>query len=155
MTATIVPSVLDSSLYVPDLRHRRRDSVLAELVDLARSCGVANEPALLLETLLMREKLGTTALGKGVAVPYARSIAVTEPRIVVSRSKRGVDWDAPDGGLVHIVLLVLSPADLPLEAHHEFLGRVTGALRLQRQRQRLIDATGYAQVQAVLREILP
>src|SRR5437870_4489068 len=103
MSTAIGPSVLDSSLYIPELKLKRKESVIQELVARAHQSGVVRDPELLRETLLLRERLGTTAIGKGVAVPYARSLAVIESRLMVARSKRGVPWDAPDDQPVHLV----------------------------------------------------
>ena len=153
MSISLGPSVLDSSLYIPDLRPRRRESVLHELVSCAHRAKAIREPDVLLETLCLRERLGTTALGKGVAIPNARSIAVIEPRLVIGRSRRGIDWRAADELPVQLVLLVLSPGECSLEAHHDLLARAASVARLQRTRQRLIDAEGFDAVASVMREL--
>ena len=155
MSITLGPSVLDSSLYIPDLRPRRKESVLQELVACAAAARVLRDPSVLLETLCLRERLGSTALGKGVAVPNARSIAVIEPRLIVARSRRGIDWKASDELPVQIVLMVLSPGEASLEAHHELLARAAAIARLQRNRQRLIEAADFEAVVGVLRDVTP
>ena len=155
MSSAIGVSVLDPSLYIPELKLRRRDSALHQMVSRAHGAGAVREPALLLETLALRERRVSAALGKGVAIPQARSIAVIEPRLVVARSKRGIDWSAPDRALVHLILLVLAPAELPEEAHHEFIARAAGVALLQRNRQKLLAAEGFEAVAAVLREVTP
>jgi mannitol/fructose-specific phosphotransferase system IIA component (Ntr-type) len=155
MTTVFGVTVLEASLYIPDIKTRRKLSALQELVSRASLAGVVREPSLLRETLLLRERLGSSAVGKGVAVPHARSIAVVEPRVVVARSKRGVDWGAVDGQDVQIVLLVLSPAESPVEAHIEAVARAASAVRLQRSRQRVLDAEGFDEVCAALGELSP
>jgi mannitol/fructose-specific phosphotransferase system IIA component (Ntr-type) len=153
MSIAIGTSVLDSSLYIPELKHKRKDSVLQDLADRARRSGVVRDAAILAETLLMREKVGSTAIGKGVAVPYARSIAVVEARLVVARSRKGIPWDAADEQPVHLVLLALSPAEHSEEIHLELVARAVQVGRLQRQRQRIIEAASFEAVAAVLREV--
>ena len=153
MSIAIGLSVFDSSLYIPELRAKKRDSVLSELVSRAHRAGAVREPAVLLETLCLRERLGSTAAGKGVAVPNARSLTVRDPRLVLARSRRGIDWGAPDDLAVHLVLLVLSPAEASEDAHHEFLARALGATRLQRHRQKLIEAATFDAVASALREL--
>lgn len=155
MTTSIGPAVLDSSLYIAELRVKRKESVLQELVRCAHGAGAVREPELLIETLAMREKLGVTALGKGVAVPNARSLAVPDPRLVVARASKGIDWKAPDDLPVQIVLCVLSPAEASVEAHHEFLARAIGFARLQKNRQRLLEAANFAEAAVLLREVTP
>ena len=146
-------SLLDNSLAIPEVRLKRKEAVLQELVGRLREAGALGDADLLLDVLLMRERLGSTAMGKGVALPNARSIAVTEPRLVVARSSRGVEWRAPDDLPVHLVFLVLSPAEWSIDMHHDQLSRAAGFARLQRNRQRLIDAPNATSMSALVREI--
>jgi mannitol/fructose-specific phosphotransferase system IIA component (Ntr-type) len=153
MSIAIAPSVLDSSLYIPELKHKRKESILQELAGRAHEAGVVRDAALLTEVLLLREKAGSTGVGKGIAVPYARSVAVIETRLVVARSKRGVPWDAPDDLPVQIVLLALSPAEISEELHFDLVSRAVQVGRLQRHRQKLIEAASFEAVAAVLRDV--
>jgi PTS system nitrogen regulatory IIA component len=153
MTLGTIPSVLDPSLYIPDLKARKRDAALAELVDLAERQGVVRGSALVLDLLLLRERLGTTAIGKGVALPNARSLTIERPQLMVARSRRGIDWSAFDGEPVSLVLLVLSPAESNDASHHAFLGRAAAVARLQRNRQKLLDAPNVETVMTLLREV--
>ena len=153
MSTAIGFSIIDSSLYIPELRSKRKDSALLELGNRASQAGAVRDPILLREILAVRERFGTTAIGKGVAVPHARSLSVDEPRIVVGRSRRGLDWSAPDDLPVHLVLLVLSPAGCSEESHHELVSRAVAVGRLQRNRQKLIEAGSFEVVASVLREV--
>lgn len=153
MTVGTNPSVLDPSLYIPDLRSRKRDTALADLVALAHHHRVVRDPAVLLDLLALRERLGTTAIGKGVALPNARSLTVQHPQLLVARSRRGIEWSAFDGEPVSLVLLVLSPAESGDAAHHAFLSRAGAVARLQRNRQRLLDAPNVETVMTLLREV--
>lgn len=153
MTLSVVPPVFDTSLFIPELRFKRKEAVLAEMVACARQAGVVREPELLRESLLLRERLGSTAVGKGVAVPNLRSLAVLEQRLVVARSPRGLEWGAPDGQRVQLLLLALSPAETSEDTHREFVARAVAVTRLQRNRQRLLEAPGLASVAALLREV--
>jgi|SRR5262245_11033241 len=155
MTLGTATPVLDPSLYIPELKPRTRDSVVAQLVELAHRAGVARGIGPLVELLRARERIGTTAVGKSVAVPHARSLTVDRPALVVARSHRGIEWDAPDELPVQLVLLVLSPGEWGEEAHHAFLSRAVGAARLQKNRQRMLEAGSFDELSAVLREVHP
>jgi mannitol/fructose-specific phosphotransferase system IIA component (Ntr-type) len=74
---------------------------------------------------------------------------------VVARSRRGIDWGAADEIPVQIALLVLSPAELSDETHHDFIARAVSAVRLQRNRQKLLAAEDFESVAALLREVSP
>lgn len=68
------------------------------------------------ESLWVRERLGSTGIGDGVAVPHARIPGLTETEVVVATCPDGVEFDAVDGKPVRILIGVLSPADAPREA---------------------------------------
>jgi mannitol/fructose-specific phosphotransferase system IIA component (Ntr-type) len=155
MTLGTATPVLDPSLYIPELKSRNRDSVLAQLVALAHRAGAVRGVAPLVELLRLRERLGTTAIGKGVAVPHARSLTVDRPALVIARSHRGVEWEAADDVPASLILLVLSPGEWGDEAHHAFLAHAVGVARLQRNRQRLLEADSFAEVAGVLAEVHP
>jgi PTS system fructose-specific IIA component/PTS system nitrogen regulatory IIA component len=66
------------------------------------------------EAVIIRESWGTTALGGGVAIPHARFTGPESVVLIHGRSAAGLNWpDAPEGGAVHEVYLVLSPVDRP------------------------------------------
>ena len=73
MSVMLGPSVLDSSLFIPELRPRRKESVLQELVDRAHMMRASSASLALFETLRLRERAAPSAIGKGVAIPHARS----------------------------------------------------------------------------------
>ncbi|MBI1798085.1 MAG: PTS sugar transporter subunit IIA [Candidatus Eisenbacteria bacterium] len=154
MHGTMVPSALDSSLYIPELKNRRREAAVAELVACAHRAGAVRRPEALIELIARREAMASSAPGKSIAIPSARSLSVIESRIVVGRSTRGIEWHAPDRQPVQIVLLVLSPAECPLSVHVEGILRLAAVFRLQRHRQRLIEADSYEAAAAVLREAM-
>lgn len=155
MTLGTAPALLDPTLYIPDLTTAGKEAALAELVSRAHQAGVVRGPEPLLDLLVMRERLGSTAIGKGVALPHARSLTVHRWQLVVARSRRGIDWDAPDELPVTLILLTLTPGEWGEEAHHALLGRVAALARPQRNRQRLLDAAGFEDVASVLRGVGP
>lgn len=153
MTVAPAPPVVDHSLYIPDLKTKKRDSVLAEMVAAAHRAGTVRVPALLIELLRLRERIGTTALGKGVAIPHARSVTIVRPQLLVARCSRGAEWSAPDEQPVHLVLLTLSPGDWSVEAHHAAVARAAAVARLQRNRQKLLAADSPGALATAWREV--
>jgi mannitol/fructose-specific phosphotransferase system IIA component (Ntr-type) len=155
MTTVAVHSVPDSSLFLPDLKLKRIESVLHEMACAAQGVRAVRDVELLHETLLRRERWCPSAIGKGVAVPNARSLAVVEPRLVLARSRRGLDWGSSDGVPVQLVLMVLSPSETGVETHLERVTRAIALIRTQRNRQRLLEAGDAGVVTALLREHAP
>lgn len=78
------------------------------------------------EALMARERLGSTALGNGCAIPHGRLASLSNPAVVLLRTKKPVNYDAPDGKPVQLFMTILVPAENP-QAHLALL-RETAAL---------------------------
>ena len=139
MTVTTAPAIPDLSRFLLDLRSRRRDLVLGELLDLAHRRGAIRGSGRLLDTLRTRERHAPSLLGKGVALPALRSILVTRPVLVGGRAPKPIAWGNGPEGEVELVLLALAPGEMPDESWHAWLARVSALGRQQRPRQKLID----------------
>ena len=152
---TIVPAVPQRALCIPELGPRKRDSALQFMLAHARAAGALRDVDSVHDALLLRERLGSTAVGKGVAVPNARALAVLDSHWVLARSERGIDWNGPDGLPVHLVLLVLSPPEAAVRAHVESVAAAMTLTRLARARARLLEAHGAEEMAAIIRLALP
>ncbi len=140
MAIAEVPSVTGTPLDILELRHRRRETVLQQMAAAAARNGVVRDLDSLVAVLVRRERLGTTALGKGVALTHARSISVVRPFWIVGRAPKGVEWAAPDGEPVQLIVLYLAHHEQSQASHLARLGAAAQALRLQRPRQRLASS---------------
>ena len=141
---------LRPQLFIPELKSRRKDAVLGELVNTLAQAGVTRAPEAVLAALRQRESIGSTGLGKGIAFPHARSTVVSERAIVVARSRHGVDFESTDGRPVHLCFLIVAP---PLERdaiYLQLLAQLVRGLRLARIRQRLLDAPDFDAVRSIL-----
>src|SRR5262245_62101501 len=134
MTVTAAPAIPDLSRFIPELRSRRKDGVLVELVETAHRAGAVRTPAPVSEIVRLRERMLPSAIARDAALIAARSLAVTRPLILVGRSTRGIEWSGSEDGAVHLVVLVLAPAEWTGEAFHSLLTRGAGLIRLQKQR---------------------
>src|SRR2546428_580309 len=99
MTTVAVHPVPDTSLFLPDLKLKRKESVLHEMACVAQKAGAVRDAELLHETLLRRERWGPSAGGKGGAGPDPPSLAVPGARSCLSRGgaarggrARGCRW---------------------------------------------------------------
>ncbi|MDX8384661.1 MAG: PTS sugar transporter subunit IIA [Ghiorsea sp.] len=86
------------------------------------------DPDLVLEVIMQREKLGSTGMGYGVAIPHGRMKALNEPVIAIAIQQEGIDFDAIDEKLVHIVVMLLVPDD-DHKGHLELLAKVARLLQ--------------------------
>ena len=93
----------------------------------------------LLETLQEREKLGTTALGDGIAIPHARLESVQRLLVTFARSREGIDFDSVDGQPTHLFFLLVAPSREG-SAHLLTLARLSRFLSNPAFRARLLAA---------------
>lgn len=99
-----------------DLEGETKDDLLKELVALL---GLDEKSeAILFKTLKRRENLGSTGIGKGIAIPHCRSLVVNRLRLAYGRKPSGVDFNAIDGAPVHNFFLIVAP---PLEVSNQYL----------------------------------
>ena len=105
-----------------------RKSVLMELAELALQSRPQPSPAHVAKLLSEREKLGSTALGSGLALPHARVPGLAEPAVAALRLRQSIPFDAPDGDPVWLLFALLVPEDAN-SAHLELLAAL--ARRLQ------------------------
>jgi len=104
-----------------ELKGRKRKEVLEELVGAIRQ---DRDSHLLVSTLLEREALGSTGIGRGIAIPHGRSLIVDKLELAVGRSSAGVDFNAIDKKPVHLFFLIVAPPQDPGNQYLITLGRV-------------------------------
>src|SRR5690606_24306081 len=121
------------------------------LEHLARWAGreISYPPSLIFETAMRRERLGTTGVGYGVAIPHARLAGVQEPAGFFARLDQPVDFLAIDGEPVDLVFLLLTPQEAGVE-HLKSLANVSRALRDSKLCARLRGAETADALYAVL-----
>ena len=133
---------------VADLPGGSRKQVLQALSDLAhRTLKVPARPVL--EAVMERERLGSTGIGDGVAIPHARTPLVTRTCGVFARLKAPVDFDAIDGRPADLIFLLLAPEDSGAE-HLKALARISRLFRREEFRDSLRAAPDSAAVNAIL-----
>jgi mannitol/fructose-specific phosphotransferase system IIA component (Ntr-type) len=99
-----------------DLESDTKDDVLRELVTLLGLDEKAEST--LIKTLKRRENLGSTGIGKGIAIPHCRSLVVNRLRLAYGRKVAGMDFNSIDGAPVHNFFLIVAP---PLEVSNQYL----------------------------------
>ena len=94
-----------------NIKAKDKKGALTELVQVMRKAyeGEKFTVAEIVEGVLQREKLGSTGLGGGVAVPHAKLEGIKGVIGAFGRSSKGLDFNAVDGEAVHLVFLILSP----------------------------------------------
>lgn len=99
-----------------DLDGESKDDILRELIGLLqldeKSSGI------LFKMLKRRENLGSTGIGRGIAIPHCRSLVVNNLRVAYGRKPSGIDFNAIDNQPVYNFFLIVAP---PLEVSNQYL----------------------------------
>jgi PTS system nitrogen regulatory IIA component len=130
-----VSDLITPQSVVAALHATSKKQVLQELAKRAAQLTGLHERTVF-DALLERERLGSTGLGAGIAVPHGRFAALDRIRGLFARLERPVDFDAVDGEKVDLVFLILAPESAGAD-HLKALARVTRLLRDRTVREKL------------------
>jgi PTS system nitrogen regulatory IIA component len=142
----------EEDLFIPEITAADKKGALRELVDtLVRSQRI-KEGDILLQMLEQREHLGSTGIGRGVAVPHGRTLAISRLAVVFGRSQKGIDFEAMDGKPVHLVFLTVAPPQERSNLYLPVLGKIVETVKSAKNRRRLLSAGSFDEVAEVLEE---
>jgi mannitol/fructose-specific phosphotransferase system IIA component (Ntr-type) len=133
-----------------DLDGGTKDDILKELIGLLK-LGEKDE-GMLFKMLKRRENLGSTGIGRGIAIPHCRSLVVSKLRVAFGRKRAGVDFKAIDDKPVQFFFLIVAP---PLEVSNQYLpvlGKIAQFSKEPDVPERLLALTDPAQFMALLEE---
>ena len=122
-----------------DLNTKSKLDVVDELVDLVNDSGNLNDKNEYKKAILAREKLGTTAIGEGVAIPHAKNKSVNKACLAAGVSKEGIDYEAFDDSLSHLFFMIAAP-DGANDTHLEVLSRLSTILMDESFRNDLMNS---------------
>jgi PTS system nitrogen regulatory IIA component len=133
---------------IPALKVNGKKQLLQELAAKAAALSGQNERAIF-EILLQREKLGSTGVGNGIAIPHGKLAKLNKLFGLFARLERPVDFEALDGQPVDLVFLLLAPEGAGAD-HLKALARVARILRDPDVARKLRDSRDAAALYAVL-----
>jgi len=122
-----------------DLTSQTKDDLLKELISLLKLD--EKSEAMLYKMLKRRENLGSTGIGRGIAIPHCRSLVVNRLRVAFGRKTAGVDYKAIDDKPVQFFFLIVAP---PLEVSNQYLpvlGKVAQFAKEEDVPKRLLEIT--------------
>lgn len=133
--------LIDEDYILPELKAKDKKEVLEELVDAL----VRREPSIdkkaLVKVLLERERLGSTGIGDGVAIPHGKFHGITHPIITLGRSRKGLDFESMDGEPAFLFFLLVAPEN-SASIHLKALAKIAKILKNSSFRKVLMEAPG-------------
>ena len=123
----VLPDAVLPDAVLPQLRAGNKKQILQELARKAAEVTGRGEAAIF-ETLMERERLGSTGIGQGIAIPHGKMEGLTRVYSVFARLEKPVAFDAIDEQPVDLVFLLLAPSDAGAD-HLKALAKVSRLLR--------------------------
>lgn len=138
------------SLCIFDLKASDKHGVLTEMVKCISENLHFKDKDLLLDMLVNRESLGSTAIGKGVAFPHGRSLAIQELTVLFARSAEGVDFNALDSKPTHLFFLIIAPPQDKENLYLQVLGHLVELIKSAALRKKLMEVKTFSELQDAL-----
>lgn len=122
-----------------------KKKVLERLAEVLATQTKEIDKASIFDSLVDRERLGSTAMGKGIAIPHCRMQKLTEPLAALLRVSTGIDYDSPDGLAVTLFPALLVPEDATSQ-HLELLASLVARLNDEELVEQVLQAEEPAQI---------
>ncbi len=148
----VVPVYPDRELFLDHATAATRDELFERLGEALERRGVVEHRPAFVRLLAEREALGTSALGQGVAFPHVRAFVAGATALAFARLERPVEFDAPDGRAVDVVLMLVAPLDLRGAFYQPLLAVLAELLRDAEGRGKLRAVEHFADLERLLRD---
>lgn len=143
----------EEDLFIPQLKATTKAEALKELAEKLTGAARIKDGEILERMLHQREQLGSTGIGRGVAVPHGRSLAIERLTVVFGRSEAGIEYDAMDGKPVHLIFLTVAPPQERSNLYLPVLGKIVEMVKSARVRKQLLSAATFAEISGIISEV--
>jgi PTS system fructose-specific IIC component len=132
-------AVLNEKVIIMDLESKTKPEIINELVEVLYNCGKIKNREMFVKSVLDREKLGSTGIGKGIAIPHGKVEGIEGVVVALGLSRNGVEFDSLDDKPVHSVFLIAANPDN--SSHYlKTLAKLSRIVRFPDFRTKLMDA---------------
>lgn len=128
---------------------RNKDEALAELVNTIIRGGLKLNYSSIIEILKQREKLGSTGIGDGVAIPHGKVAELDDIVVAFGRSIDGIPYDSLDGKPVYLLFLLLAPENSAGQ-HLKILAKISKMLKDVNFRKKLLKAKSQSDLYKII-----
>ncbi len=143
--------VLKENMIFLNFEANNKEEAIEKFINSLDKTGTIKEPNALKDALLEREKLGTTGIGQGIAMPHARSSAIKDLTVAFFRSEKGIDFKSMDSEPVHLVFLLLAPVTAG-GPYLKLLAKISRLLRGDDFRNALMEAKDVSSVLQIIQD---
>ncbi len=144
-----ISEIFKPQFIIPDLKAHDKKGALEELLGVITKEEKALNKGTLLQVLLEREKLGSTGIGDGIALPHGKLRGLNKLLVSFGRSVDGLDFDSIDEQPVYLFFLLLAPEN-SAGAHLKSLAKISRMLKDANFRQRLMGARSREEIYNII-----
>ena len=146
-----IDEILKKESVIFSLDGKNKLEVIKEMTEHLKQNHIIQDSQTLFETLMEREKLGSTGIGENVAIPHGKSDELTKIITVFARSPNGVDFESLDQKPVHFVCMVIAPAHSTGQ-HLKALARISRLFKNQVLREGILKSDNVDAIYSILLE---
>ncbi|MCA6079628.1 PTS sugar transporter subunit IIA [Candidatus Endomicrobiellum agilis] len=130
---------LSQDAIIVDLKSTDRKSAIIELVEILKDTKKVKKTDEITNVILEREKLGSTGIGQGIAIPHGKINILQKQIGVLGISRKGIEFNSLDGEPVHIIFLLVGPIEVTGQ-HLKALSKISRLFKNKFLRQAIRDA---------------
>ncbi|HUH65249.1 MAG TPA: PTS sugar transporter subunit IIA [Syntrophales bacterium] len=146
-----ISEIFRKEYIIEELKAKTKREVLEELSGVVTRDDGALNHELIVNTLLEREKLGSTGIGDGIAIPHGKLSDINELIVAFGRSRQGVEFDSMDGKPATLFFLLLAP-ESTTGLHLKALAKMSKMLKDAAFRKQLIEAKSKDELYLIIAE---
>ena len=143
--------ILSAETMIVGLKGNSKEEIIEELVDCLDAGDAISDRDKVLQAVVEREKIMSTGIGDGIAIPHGKSDAVQRLVAALGTHRRGVDFEALDGEPAFVFFLLVSPANVS-GPHIKALARISRLLKNDEFKKSLTEASTPAEVLEAIAE---
>ncbi|MDR3626755.1 MAG: PTS sugar transporter subunit IIA [Ignavibacteriaceae bacterium] len=143
--------LLNNNYIIPDLKGESKEDVINELIDLFKDDKRVIDLEKVRDAVLEREKIMSTGVGKGFAIPHGKTNAVNDILAAFGKSNRPIEYDSLDGHPVNLVFLLVGKDNL-VSKHIKLLSRISRMMNKDEFREKLIQANTSDEILEIFRK---
>ena len=142
---------LDKSTICLELKSSTKKDAINELCNVLHANQKIRDLQAVIDAMMEREKLGSTGIGQGVAIPHGKTDATSNLVGALGISRKGIEFESLDGEPVHVIFMLVAPNDSSGN-HLKALARVSRLLKDKFFRQAIKEAKQIEEIEKIIRE---
>lgn len=146
-----ISDILSTDVIAVNLETADKEDAIRKVIDLAAKSGKILDKDKVSKTIFEREKLVSTGVGKGFAIPHGKTDAIEDVVAAFAITKEPIDFDSIDGEPVRFIFLLIGKENL-LNTHIKLLSRISRLMNKDDFRERLLEAAAPEEVLAIFKE---